>query len=101
MLIDLLIGLFAANALPHYVFGRLDSRVLGLFGYSGKANLAYAFFCSFVSLGLFHWKYGLQSITEHGILIGVFFVVVSYYAGWAVIDRYLTDRASHSGDSTE
>lgn len=96
MLIDFLIGVFAANALPHYVMGRLDARVLGLFGYSSRGNIAYAIFCSAISLGLFHFKYGLGSISEHMILLGVLFVVGSYFFGWPIIDRYLRDRSSEN-----
>lgn len=90
MLLDFLIGLFAANALPHYLFFRFDPGILGLFGYSARGNLAYAFFCLVISLGLFHFKYGLASLAEHGMLAGVLVVVFSYFVGWPVINRFLT-----------
>ncbi|MBT5018793.1 hypothetical protein OAF42_03150 [Planctomicrobium sp.] len=101
MFIDFLIGLFAANALPHYLFSRFDSRILGLFGYSSRANLAYSIFCMIVSLSLFQWKYGLSTIAEHGILLGVLVVVFSFYVGWGVIDRFLTDHSPRPSDSAE
>lgn len=94
MFVDFLIGLFAANALPHYVFGRLDSRVLSLFGFSAAGSVAYAFFCTVVSLVLFHDKYGLDALLDHGVLLGVLFVVLSYYVGWPIISKFLIQRPS-------
>ncbi|MEM7164972.1 MAG: hypothetical protein AAF581_05870, partial [Planctomycetota bacterium] len=67
MLVDFLIGLFAVNALPHYLFGRLDTGVLSLFGFSAKGNLLYAGFCLTLSIGLFAYKYGLGAPSEHMI----------------------------------
>ncbi|QDT31672.1 hypothetical protein [Thalassoglobus polymorphus] len=90
MFIDFLIGLFAANALPHYLIGRFDGRILGLFGYSARANIAYSFLCTAIALGLFQYKYGLESIADHGMLLGVLLVVFSFYGGWPIITRYLT-----------
>lgn len=101
MFIDFLIGVFAANALPHYLFGRFDARILGLFGFSAKANIAYAVFCTVVSLALFQWKYGLETVAEHGVFLGVTFVVFSFYVGWSVIDRFLTDHSPQPSDSAE
>ncbi len=94
MLIDFLIGLFAANALPHYLVGRFDGRILGLFGYGPKANMVYSFLCTAIALGLFQIKYGLDSLVEHGMLLGVFCVVFGFYAGWPIIDRYLRQQES-------
>lgn len=89
MFIDFLIGVFAANALPHFVMGQLDAGVLGLFGYSRRANVAYAGVCTLISLLLFHWKYGLENVFDHMLFVGISFVVVSYYVGWRIILRFL------------
>ena len=98
MLIDFLIGLFGANALPHFVMGKLDARVLGLFGCSGRANVAYAWFCSLISLGLFQWKYGLANVADHMMFVGICCVVLSYYFGWPVIMRFLRKPANDRSD---
>lgn len=92
MLIDFLIGFGAVNALPHYLFGRMNTGVLSLFGFSAKGNLCYSAFCLVLSLGLFAYKYGFGSIGEHMIYAGVMFVVVSYLVSWDFVDRYLRKR---------
>lgn len=92
MLIDILIGLFAANAIPHFLIGKFDARILGLFGYGAKANLAYSYFCMAIALGLFHYQYGITQLAEHGMLIGVLLVVFGFYLGWPIVNNYLTDK---------
>jgi len=89
MLIDFLIGFGAVNTLPHYLFGRMNIGVPGLFGYSAKGNLCYSAFCMVMSLGLFAYKYGFSSIGEHMMLVGVFWVVFAYLVLWDFINRYL------------
>ena len=89
MVIDFLIGLFAVNALPHYLFGRMNIQVLSLFGYSAKGNLCYAAFCLAVSVGLFTYQHGLQTIGERPTLVGVLFVVICYMALWDLVNRFL------------
>jgi ABC-type uncharacterized transport system permease subunit len=91
MLIDFLIGMFLANALPHYLFGRLRVGVLGLFGYSPRGNLLYGLLCISVATALFGWKYGfsLESLKQHMMLMGTAFVVLSYLLGWDVVNRFL------------
>lgn len=92
MLIDFLIGLFAANALPHFVMGRLDARVLSLFGYGARANVLYSLFCVIVAVSLFQYKYGLALLPQHGMLCGVLLIVLCYYFGWSLMTRFLRDR---------
>lgn len=94
MIIDFLIGLFAANALPHYLIGKYNGRVLCLFGYGARANIAYSLFCVAVSLALFQFKYGLLELAKHGVLLGVLFVLFSFYLGWPIIQRFLTDHSA-------
>lgn len=92
MWIDFLIGLCAANAIPHFVLGCLDAQVLGLFGYGPKANIAYALFCSICSLALFHYRYGLATLGDHWMLLGVLCVAGGYYIGWPIVLRRLSRR---------
>jgi len=92
MLIDFLIGLFAVNALPHFLFGRLNLGVLSLFGYSAKANLCYSAFCLVLSLGLFAYQHGYSTMSDHMMLMGALFVVVSYLVLWGLVNRYLRKK---------
>ena len=91
MIVDFLIGLFLANAMPHYLFGRLQVGVLSLFGYTARANIAYGLLCFVAAAGLFGWKYGfsLASLQQHMTLVGTAVVVVSYLLGWDVVNRFL------------
>ncbi|NOZ38838.1 MAG: hypothetical protein GXP24_01260 [Planctomycetes bacterium] len=89
MLIDFLIGFGAVNSLPHYLFGRMNIGVLSLFGHSAKGNLCYAAFCLLLSLGLFAYKYGFNSIGEHMMLVGVLCVVFAYLVLWSFVNRHL------------
>jgi len=89
MLIDFLIGFFAVNALPHYLFGRMKIGILSLFGYSSIGNLGYSCLCLITSVGLFSYKYGLSSLSEHMILCGALFVVVCYMLVWDVVCHFL------------
>ncbi|MEW4487344.1 hypothetical protein AB1L42_04640 [Thalassoglobus sp. JC818] len=97
---DFLIGLFAANAIPHFVFGRLDAGVLGLFGYSGQGNVIYSIVCVAISLLLFHIQHGLTNFADHMILVGVLTIVASYWIGWPVIMRFLK-RPNQSDSSSD
>ncbi|WP_146509857.1 hypothetical protein [Thalassoglobus neptunius] len=97
---DFLIGLFAANAIPHFVFGRLDAGVLGLFGHSGRGNVLYSIVCVVIALTLFHMQHGLATLADHMILVGVLTIVASYWIGWPVIMRYLK-RPLQSDSSSE
>lgn len=89
MLIDFLIGFGAVNALPHYLFGRLNIGVLSLFGYSAKGNIYYAALCLVMSLSLFAYKYGFSSFGEHMIFVGTLLIVFAYLVLWGFINRYL------------
>lgn len=98
MMIDFLIGVFAANALPHFVLGCVDAQVLGLFGYGARQNRLYGYFCAAVALLLFHVRYGLSTLLAQPMLLGVLFVVFSYFLGWPVIDRFLRRKAVPAHD---
>lgn len=100
MILDFLIGLFATNALPHFLFAKLDARVLSLFGYSPRANFAYSVFCLLVAATIYIAKYGFSALSQHMMLFGGVAVVFSFYVGWNFIDRFLRDTAKTNGDKT-
>ena len=77
--IDFLIGLTMVNTLPHFTLGIWKGRILGLFGFGDKQNIAYGIFNFVVSTGLFHYKYGLGNILEHGWFVGGMFVAIAYF----------------------
>lgn len=97
MWVDFLIGFFAVNALPHYLFGRMNSGVLGLFGFGPRANVAYAIFCLSVSVCLFLTQHSVTDWRNHMTFLGALTIVVAYLLTWDFIDRFL--RRSASPDS--
>jgi len=86
-MIDYMIGLFAANAIPHFVIGVSGIRFLSLFGYSGKANIAYALFNTVMSLGLYLYTYGTEALAEHGMYLGTLSILFSYFAIMHILHR--------------
>ena len=77
--IDFLIGFFAANSIPHFVIGICKIRFLSLFGYTPMANIFYSVLCFLMSLGLFHFEYGISSILNYSLYVGVLTVLVGYF----------------------
>ena len=89
MFVDFLIGFFAVNALPHYLFGRMNVGVLSLFGFGALGNLCYSALCLVISLALFSSKYGLGSLGEHMLFVGGLTVVLVYLVSWDLVNRFL------------
>lgn len=79
-LIDFLIGFFLMNAMPHNLFGLLKIRFLSLFGFSSMGNLGYGLLNIVVALLLFHIQYGLQTVFNHGIILGAVAMLLIYLA---------------------
>lgn len=77
-LIDFLIGVMVMNSMPHIVVGLMDIRFLSAFGYSPRANIAYGLLCLTISIILFHFKYGIRHLPDHGILTGAISLVLVY-----------------------
>ena len=70
-LLDFLIGFALMNAMPHLLFGLLRIRFLSVFGFGPRGNIAYSFLNIAFALFLFHTRYGLSALMEHGIVLGV------------------------------
>ncbi|MCA9966700.1 MAG: hypothetical protein KC423_20765 [Anaerolineales bacterium] len=78
ILIDFLIGFFLMNAMPHMIYGQTKIRFLNAFGFSWQGNLAYSALNVIIALGLFHWQHGIQTIANHGTMIGALALFVIY-----------------------
>lgn len=80
MIIDFLIGLTLVNALPHFVLGIWKGRMLSIFGFSPRANLAYGLLNAGISICLFLYQYGWAGWKQSPMYLGGLFVIVSYLA---------------------
>ena len=56
-----------------------QGRIFGGFGFGNKQNIAYGILNFVVSISLFHYKYGLDTLFENGMYVGGMFVVVAYF----------------------
>ncbi|MGN6648268.1 MAG: hypothetical protein ACTHJT_17215 [Cytophaga sp.] len=91
-IIDFLIGLFLANAMPHFILGITRTKFLGPFGFSPEGNIVYAVIQFVISLVLIHMQYGLSIIFENGILLGSILVMTMFFIfGKAVLRFYNRD----------
>ena len=77
--IDFLIGLTMVNTLPHFTLGIWKGRMFSLFGFGDKQNIAYGILNFILSISLFHYKYGLATVLDHGMFVGGMFVAVAYF----------------------
>jgi hypothetical protein len=77
--IDFFIGFTLMNAMPHFVLGVWQGRVLSAFGFGNKANIAYSLLNFSLSVSLFAYKYGILSFLEHPLYLGAITVLVIYY----------------------
>lgn len=77
-LIDFLIGFFLMNAMPHNLFGLLKIRFFSAFGFSSQGNVAYGLLNIAIALVLFHIRYGIQALMNHGIVIGAGTMLLIY-----------------------
>ena len=89
--IDFIIGLTLMNAMPHFVLGTWKARMFSGFGFGNKANLGYSVFNTAISLGLFLYKYGIDSTPLHGIYYGALFTLVCYF----ILGRYFYRQWTH------
>ncbi|MDD9951519.1 MAG: hypothetical protein OXT67_08145 [Zetaproteobacteria bacterium] len=86
--VDLCIGLFIANAIPHFIVGVMDIRFLCLFGFGAKQNILYSAWNIAWSLGLAWYFHGFEWITHNGLYLGVCLILASYIIG----GRFLYER---------
>ena len=56
-LTDFIIGLTLMNAVPHFVLGTFQARMLSGFGYGDRANIAYGLLNFAISIVLYIYSY--------------------------------------------
>ena len=78
-IVDFVIGALFMNAMPHLVIGLTKTHFLGLFGYSAKGNIAYAFIQFFCGVMLYGYNYGFQSLFQNAYLLGGLSVLLAYF----------------------
>ena len=76
---DFIMGILLVNALPHFIIGIFKIRFLSIFGFSPQSNIFYSFLCIAISLALFQYQYGLNTILDHGVYAGGLFILFNYY----------------------
>ena len=76
--IDFFIGFILMNAMPHFLFGLLKIRFFSIFGFSPQGNIGYGFVNLIIALVLFHFRYGIQTLLNHGIVIGALAMLLIY-----------------------
>ena len=91
-LIDFFIGLFLMNAMPHFILGKWNQRMLSGFGYGDKANILYSIANLAISLSLFMYQYGTAGLLENGIYVGAFTVVLAFYILGGLWKKIFTKR---------
>jgi hypothetical protein len=87
-LIEFLIGLTLLNGMAHIVIGCVKVRFFALFGFSNLSNIVYGLLNVTIALVLFHVKYGLSSIIDHGMVLGALFMIAIYTG----LGRFLYER---------
>ncbi|WP_420574336.1 hypothetical protein [Kordia sp.] len=87
-LIDFIIGVLIANAIPHLVFGLTKTHFLGMFGYSPKGNIAYAVVQFLVAIALVCYSYGYMTFLENGFVTGGITVLILYFIFGKILVRY-------------
>lgn len=78
-IIDFIIGLTLANALPHFVLGIWKQRILSAFGFGHLQNILYGLLNFTVSISLYLYQYGLDHMLSNGIYLGAVSLVVIYF----------------------
>lgn len=78
-IIDFIIGLTLANALPHFVLGIWKRRMLSAFGFGNLQNILYGLLNFAISISLYLYQYGLDHLLSNGIYLGAVTLVVIYF----------------------
>ncbi len=76
---DLIIGLTLMNAMPHFVLGTWKARMFSGLGFGNWQNIGYGLINFAVSISLYLYKYGFESLFENGIYLGALAVLVIYF----------------------
>ncbi|MBT8326570.1 MAG: hypothetical protein KJP21_02535 [Bacteroidia bacterium] len=91
-LIDFFIGFFLMNAMPHFILGKWNQRMLSGFGYGDKANQLYSLANIAISLGLFIYQYGTTGFLENGIYVGALTIILAFYVLGGLWKKLFTHR---------
>ncbi|HSY60257.1 MAG TPA: hypothetical protein VK796_00215 [Cytophaga sp.] len=86
--IDFFIGLFLANAMPHFILGITKTKFLGPFGFGPTGNIVYAGIQFAISLILIHINYGLTCIFKNGMLLAAVLVMIMFFIFGKIVLRY-------------
>lgn len=87
--INFFIAVLIANAIPHFIFGIARVRFLGLFGYSAKGNICYAFLQCIIAILLFSHQYGITTIYANPYVLGGLTVLFLYFIfGRMLINKF-------------
>jgi hypothetical protein len=87
-IIDFFIGLFLANAMPHFILGITKTKFLGPFGFSPAGNIVYAVIQFVISLVLIHLQYGLAVILKNGMLLAAILVMTMFFIFGKMVLRF-------------
>ena len=79
-LTDFIIGLTLMNAVPHFVLGTFQARMLSGFGYGDRANIAYGLLNFAISIVLYIYSYSLSGLLSGGLYLGALAVLLIYFA---------------------
>jgi len=88
------IGFFLANALPHLIAGLMDIKLLSLFGFSAKGNIAYSIWNVCLAAGIGIYMFGFEALLQHTFFWGMLTVFLIY----ALVGRSLYLRWNTSPD---
>ena len=78
-LTDFIIGLTLMNAMPHFVLGTFQARMLSGFGYGDRANILYGLFNFTISIVLYIYTYSLSGLLSGGLYLGALAVLLIYF----------------------
>ena len=76
MIINFIIGIMLLGSMFHLSMAIWDVRVISPFGMSKKANIAYGILVSFITIGLYLYKNGLDVMLNDYLYLGGIFAVV-------------------------
>jgi len=78
-LIAFIIGLTLMNAMPHFILGTFQARMLSGFGFGNRANRAYGLLNFAISLTLYIYTYSLGGLLSGGIYLGALVVLLIHF----------------------
>ena len=91
-LIDFLIGFFLMNAMPHFILGKWNQRMLSGFGFGDKANQLYSLANLAISISLFIYQYQVSGLLENGIYLGALTILLAFYLLGGLWKKVFTKR---------